>query len=62
MFPSIELEHNQNFFDVELAALTYINSEKCEYSYKLNNFDQEWKTISNRRIISFTNVPKGAYS
>lgn len=61
-FPSIVLEHNQNFFDVELAALTYINSEKCEYSYKLNNFDQDWKTINNRRIISFTNVPKGSYS
>ena len=60
--PSIVLEHNQNFFDVELAALTYINSEKCEYSYKLNNFDEDWKTINNRRIISFTNVPKGAYS
>ena len=60
--PSIELEHNQNFFDVELAALTYINSEKCEYSYKLNNFDQDWNTINNRRIISFTNVPHGSYS
>ena len=60
--PSIVLQHNQNFFDVELAALTFMNSEKCEYSYKLNNFDDDWKTINNRRIISFTNVPKGAYS
>ena len=61
-FPNIVLEHNQNFFDVELAALTYINPEKCQYAYKLNNFDQDWNTINNRRIISFTNVPKGFYS
>lgn len=61
-FPSIVLNHNQNFFDIELAALTYINSEKCQYAYKLENFDQDWNTINNRRIISFTNVPKGAYS
>ncbi|WP_166964020.1 hybrid sensor histidine kinase/response regulator transcription factor [Yeosuana marina] len=61
-FPSIVLQHNQNFFDVELAALTYINSEKCQYAYKLNNFDQDWNFINNRRIISFTNVPKGSYS
>ena len=61
-FPSIVLEHNQNFFDVELAALTYINSEKCQYAYKLDNFDQDWNTINNRKIISFTNVPKGSYS
>lgn len=61
-FPSIVLEHNQNFFDVELAALTYINSEKCQYAYKLDKFDQNWNSINNRRIISFTNVPKGSYS
>jgi len=61
-FPSIVLQHNQNFFDVKLAALTYINSEKCQYAYKLNNFDQDWNSINNRRIISFTNVPKGSYS
>ncbi len=60
--PSIVLKHNQNFFDIELAALTYINSEKCQYAYQLNNFDQGWNTISNRRNISFTNVPPGKYS
>ncbi len=61
-FPSIVLEHHQNFFDIELAALTYINSEKCQYAYKLDNFDQNWNAVNNRRIISFTNVPKGFYS
>lgn len=61
-FPSITLEHNQNFFDIELAALTYINTEKCQYAYILNNFDQNWNSIKNRRTISYTNVPKGSYS
>lgn len=60
--PSIVLDHNQNFFDIELAALTYVNSEKCQYAYQLMNFDKGWNTINNRRIISFTNVPKGNYS
>ncbi|RTY87484.1 hybrid sensor histidine kinase/response regulator [Flavobacterium sp. GSP27] len=60
--PSIVLDHNQNFFDIELAALTYINSEKCQYAYQLKKFDKEWNTINNRRIISFTNVPRGNYS
>jgi len=61
-FSSIVLNHNQNFFDVELAALTYINSEKCQYAYQLKNFDQDWNVINNRRIISFTNVPQGSYA
>lgn len=60
--PSIVLKHNQNFFDIELTALTYINTEKCQYAYQLKNFDKGWNTINNRRIISFTNVPKGNYS
>nr|WP_315167104.1 two-component regulator propeller domain-containing protein [uncultured Flavobacterium sp.] len=60
--PSIELKHNQNFFDIELAALTYINNEKCKYAYQLKNFDPNWNFISNRKTISFTNVPKGNYS
>lgn len=60
--PSIVLNHNQNFFDIELTALTYINTEKCQYAYQLTNFDKEWNTINNRRIISFTNVPKGNYA
>ncbi|MGO4816899.1 hybrid sensor histidine kinase/response regulator transcription factor [Flavobacterium sp. W22_SRS_FP1] len=60
--PAILLDHNQNFFDIELSALTYINSEKCQYAYKLENFDKGWNNINNRRSISFTNVPRGKYS
>jgi signal transduction histidine kinase/DNA-binding response OmpR family regulator/ligand-binding sensor domain-containing protein len=60
--PSIVLDYNQNFFDIELAALTFTNSEKCEYAYQLRNFDENWNFINNRRIISFTNVPQGNYS
>lgn len=61
-YPSIILKHNQNFFDIQLVALTYINSEKCRYAYQLKGFDQDWNNIDNRKIISFTNVPRGNYS
>ncbi|RZJ70609.1 hybrid sensor histidine kinase/response regulator transcription factor [Flavobacterium sp.] len=59
--PSIVLNHDQNFFDIQLSALTYINSDKCRYAYKLEGFDKEWNAIDNRKIISFTNVPRGNY-
>lgn len=61
-YPSISLKHNQNFFDIHLAALTYTNNEKCMYSYQLKGFDKNWNNIDNRKIISFTNVPRGNYS
>ena len=60
--PSIVLNYDQNFFDIELTALTYVNTEKCQYAYQLMNFDKGWNTINNRRIISFTNVPQGNYA
>ena len=59
--PEIILNHNQNFFDIKMAVLSYINTEKCQYAYKLNNFDQDWNYIQTRRNISFTNVPPGKY-
>ncbi|MCO6149221.1 two-component regulator propeller domain-containing protein [Flavobacterium sp. NRK1] len=61
-YPSLILKHDQNFFDIHLAALTYTNNEKCQYSYQLKGFDKDWNNIDNRKIISFTNVPRGKYS
>jgi len=61
-YPSIVLKHNQNFFDIHLSALTYTNNEKCQYAYQLKGFDKSWNGIDNRKIISFTNVPRGNYS
>ncbi len=60
--PFVVLKYNQNFFDIKLAVLSYINSEKCQYAYQLVNFDQTWNSIQFRRNISFTNVPPGKYS
>jgi signal transduction histidine kinase/ligand-binding sensor domain-containing protein/AraC-like DNA-binding protein len=59
---AITLKHNQNFFDIHHTALSFINNEKCRYVYQLKGFDKEWNNIGNRKIISFTNVPKGEYS
>ena len=61
-FPSIVLNHDQNFFDIDLVALAYINNDKCKYAYRLVNFDKNWNSINNRKTFSFTNVPKGEYS
>lgn len=60
--PALVLKHDQNFFDIYLTALAYINNEKCQYAYQLEGFDKSWNTIDNRKVISFTNVPKGNYT
>ncbi|WP_051538810.1 hybrid sensor histidine kinase/response regulator transcription factor [Prolixibacter bellariivorans] len=60
--PHVKLKYDQNFFDITLAALSFINSEKCQYAYYLENFDKQWNNIQTRRVISFTNVPPGKYT
>ena len=59
--PEVRLNYNQNFFNIKMAVLSYINTEKCQYAYQLKNFDHDWNYIQTRRDISFTNVPPGNY-
>ena len=59
---NLDLEYDQNFFRIDLSALTYVNSENCQYAFKLENFNQDWVSIGHRKNIFFTNVPPGEYS
>lgn len=58
---SLTLNHNQNFFNIEFAALDYINPENIKYAYKLEGFDDNWNYVNNQRTAFYTNVPKGTY-
>ncbi|MDR7370302.1 two-component regulator propeller domain-containing protein [Flavobacterium aquidurense] len=59
--PAIELEHNQNFFNIEFTALDYINPENIKYAYKLEGFDENWNYTNDQHAAFYTNVPKGNY-
>jgi hypothetical protein len=37
----LQLEHNQDFFSIELAGLNYMNPLQCTYAYKLEPFDED---------------------
>ena len=51
-----------NFFEFEIAALSYIQSEKNQYAYILEGFDEEWIYIGTRRFGKYTNLPGGTYT
>lgn len=59
--PSIELRHDQNFFTIEIAALSYDHPESNQYAYWLENFDKQWIKAGNRAFTSYTNIPPGNY-
>ena len=57
---NVHLDPYQNFFNIELTGLNYMNPSECQYAYKLEPFDRDW-IFSDRREINYTNVPAGDY-
>lgn len=58
----ITLKHNENFFSVEFAALSFFQPEKNKYRYKLLGFDKVWHYGDSKdRSITYTNLDPGNY-
>ena len=59
--PKLKLTHKQKFFNIEYAALDYLDPENILYAYKLDGFDDDWNYVQKQRIAYYTNIPKGKY-
>jgi ligand-binding sensor domain-containing protein len=55
------LRYNQNFVKIGFTGFWYQNPTALTFSYKLENFDQEWTTTDNRSVI-YSKLPPGEYS
>jgi signal transduction histidine kinase/ligand-binding sensor domain-containing protein len=59
---SLTLSHRHNVFSFEFAALSYANSRKNRYRYRLEGFDPEWNEVgSTQRLATYTNLDHGNY-
>jgi signal transduction histidine kinase len=59
---SLTLSHRDSVFSLEFAALSYANSHKNRYRYKLENFDSGWNEVSSKqRVATYTNLDPGKY-
>ncbi|WP_166423592.1 two-component regulator propeller domain-containing protein [Paraglaciecola sp. 20A4] len=59
---NITLSHNDNIIAFEFSALSFTNTQKNQYAYKLEGFDNDWITTDykNRRA-TYTNLSDGTY-
>ncbi len=57
----IHLAYEENFFSFEFAALNFMNAQKNQYAYRLQNFDSDWVDSGTRRYASYTNLDPGRY-
>jgi ligand-binding sensor domain-containing protein/signal transduction histidine kinase len=59
---SLTLSYRASVFSFEFAALSYANSHKNRYRYKLENFDPGWNEVgSKQRLATYTNLDPGKY-
>jgi signal transduction histidine kinase/ligand-binding sensor domain-containing protein/AraC-like DNA-binding protein len=61
--PDIELSYKDNVFSFEFSALTYFQSSKINYAYKMEGVDKDWVLVpSTQRFASYTNLKGGDYT
>ncbi len=59
---SLTLPYRDNVFSFEFAALSYANSHKNRYRYKLEHFEPGWNEVdSKQRLATYTNLDPGRY-
>jgi len=59
---SLTLSYRENVFSFEFAALSYANSHKNRYRYKLEGFEPGWNEVgSKQRLATYTNLDPGKY-
>lgn len=58
---SITLDYTKSMFSFRFAALNFRESEKNQYAYKLEGFDDDWREVGDQRSALYTNLNAGNY-
>jgi PAS domain S-box-containing protein len=59
---SLTLSYRDNVFSFEFAALSYVNSFKNRYRYRLEGFEPGWNEVgSKQRLATYTNLDPAKY-
>nr|WP_082855959.1 two-component regulator propeller domain-containing protein [Mucilaginibacter sp. L294] len=56
------LKPQDNYFELNLQPITYVNSQKCQYAYFLEGADKDWHFIGKHEKIIYNNLPPGNYT
>ncbi len=58
----IELNHRQNIFTIQYAAIDMRHPQHIQYAYMLEGFDTEWNYVNHQQAATYTNLPNGKYT
>ncbi|QEC77681.1 hybrid sensor histidine kinase/response regulator [Mucilaginibacter ginsenosidivorax] len=58
---SITLNYDQSIISFEFVSLSFASTDKQDYAYILENFDEAWNDVGSKNTAVYTNVPPGNY-
>ena len=58
---NLTLKYHQNIISFEFGLLSYINTKKHQYKYKMAGMDNQWFDLADQNSVTFANLPPGDY-
>ena len=58
----VEVAPGQEDLEIEYTALSFINSERLQFRYKLEGLNQDWVNAGTRRTAYYSHMPPGEYT
>jgi signal transduction histidine kinase/ligand-binding sensor domain-containing protein/CheY-like chemotaxis protein len=58
---NLNLAYNQNYITFEFSSLSFALSDKNQFAYKLDGFDNDWIYCGSRKFASYANLDPGEY-
>ncbi len=58
---NLQLEHNENTLTFSFNAINFTHPQAIRYRYFLEGFDEEWQSDDGDAMVSYHNLPSGAY-
>lgn len=56
------ISRKDNFFELDIRAISFLNAEKCEYAYFLEGYDKAWHPAGTTGKIIYSNISPGNYT
>ncbi len=57
----INLPYESNVITLGFSALNFIQPEKNQYAYRMENFEERWNAVGNNSSATYTNLDPGDY-
>jgi len=58
---AFSISRRDNFFELDIKALSFLNAEKCEYAWFLEGYDKAWHYAGTNGKIVYSNISPGNY-